>query len=99
MAVSTIKFDSDGLPKRAKYRIVALGNLDLNNWTKSNVYAPVMSLVKLRFLTALAVKNKRNIKNGDVKQAFVQATLPPDKQYVLRPPAAAQKLHCKAIGY
>ena len=27
MAISTIKFDSNGKPKRTKYRIVALGNL------------------------------------------------------------------------
>ena len=47
MAVSTIKFDKDGLPKQAKYRIVALGNLDPNLWTKSDVYAPVMSLMEL----------------------------------------------------
>ena len=83
MAVSTIKFDKDGLPKQAKYRIVALGNLDPNTWTKSDVYAPVMSLLELRFITALSVRNKCTLKNGDVKQAFVQATLPPDKQYVL----------------
>ena len=28
MAITTIKYDKKGLPKRAKYRIVALGNLD-----------------------------------------------------------------------
>ena len=91
MAVSTIKYDKDGRPKRAKYRIVALGNLDPNNWTKSDCYAPVMSLVELRFLTALAVKNKRTLKNGDVKQAFVQARLPLKEQYLLRPPAGCPK--------
>ena len=30
MAISTIKFDENGQPKRAKYRIVVLGNLDRN---------------------------------------------------------------------
>ena len=91
MAISTIKFNKDGLPQRAKYRIVALGNLDPHEWTKSDVYAPVMSLLELRFLTALAVKNKRTLKNGDVKQAFVQATLPPDEKYILRPPAGCPR--------
>ena len=62
MAVSTIKFDKDGLPKQAKYQIVALGNLDPNTWTKSDVYAPVVSLLKLRFITALAVRNKCTLK-------------------------------------
>jgi hypothetical protein len=28
MAISTIKYDGNGVPNRAKYRIVALGNLD-----------------------------------------------------------------------
>ena len=32
MAISTIKYDGDGNPKRCKYRIVALGNLDPHNW-------------------------------------------------------------------
>ena len=40
MAISTIKFDEDGKPKRAKYRILALGNLDKVHWTKGDVYAP-----------------------------------------------------------
>ena len=36
MAVATIKRDEDGKPKRAKYRIVALGNLDPHLWTKTD---------------------------------------------------------------
>ena len=87
MAISTIKFDNDGLLKQAKYCIVALGNLDPNTWTKSDVYAPVMLLLELCFITALAVKNRCTLKNGDVKQDFFQASLPLDKQYILRPPA------------
>ena len=86
MAVSTIKYDEHGQPKRAKYRIVALGNLENYNWEKSDTYAPVLSLMELRLLTALAVRNRRTLKSGDVKQAFCQASLPPDEKYVLRPP-------------
>ena len=86
MAISTIKYDKDGLPKRAKYRIVALGNLDPNDWSRSKVYAPVLSLMELCFLTALAVRNKCTLKSADVKQAFVQAHLPAKEKYVLKPP-------------
>ena len=86
MAISTIKLDADGNPKRAKYRIVALGNLDRVHWTRGDVYAPVMSMIELRLLTSIAVRKKCTLKCGDVKQAFVQATLPDDELYVLRPP-------------
>jgi len=86
MAISTIKYDEHGKPKRAKYRIVALGNLDPTDWSKSDCYAPVMSLLELRLMTVLAIKKKRILKCGDVKQAFCQAILPPNEQYVLKPP-------------
>ena len=62
MEISTITFDKDSLLKHAKYRIVALENLDPNTWTKSDVYAPVMSLLELQFLMALEVKNKAVLK-------------------------------------
>jgi len=86
MAISTIKYDENGNPKRAKYRIVALGNLDPHIWRKEECYAPVMSLMELRFLTALAVRQNKILKSGDFKQAFCQAILPPGENYVLRPP-------------
>ena len=86
MAISTIKYDEMGQPKRAKYRIVALGNLDPHDWSKSDCFAPVMTLMELRLLTSIAVKMKCTLKSGDVKQAFVQAQLPDDEMYVLRPP-------------
>lgn len=86
MVVSAIKFDENGLPKRAKYRIVVLGNLDPHSWSKSDTYAPVLSLVELRIMCILAIHYKRILKQGDFKQAFVQATLPDDEQYVVRPP-------------
>ena len=87
MAVSTIKNDENGLPKRAKYKIVVLGNLDPHNWNKSEVHAPVCSLMQLRLMISLAVKKNRFLKQGDVKQTFVRSTLPPDEKYVVRPPA------------
>ena len=86
MAISTIKYDENGLPKRAKYRIVALGNLDPHPWSKSDLNAPVMSHIESRLLNSIAVHMRRTTKTGDVKQAFVQSRLPPNERYVLRPP-------------
>jgi len=86
MAISTIKFDEHNQPKRAKHRIVVLGNLDPHTWSKSDCYAPVMSLFELRLMTALSIRHKCILKNGDFKQAFVQAMLPKDENYVLKPP-------------
>jgi len=76
MAISTIKHDEFGRPKRAKYRIVALGNLDPHDWSKPDCYAPVLSMLELRLMISIAVKFKRILKSGDFKQAFVQALLP-----------------------
>jgi hypothetical protein len=86
MAIATIKYDGQGRPDRAKYRIVALGNLDPHSWTKSECYAPVLSQFELRFLVALAAKNKCIPKRGDVNQAFCQSYLPDDEIYVCKPP-------------
>ena len=86
MTISTIKFDEDGNLKRAKYRIVVLGHLDQNKWAKQDTYAPVMSLIELRLFIAMAIYFKRILKSGDFKQAFCQATLPSDEEYILRPP-------------
>eukprot|EP00957_Ditylum_brightwellii_P138403 10549236-Ditylum_brightwellii.AAC.1 len=61
MAISTIKYDQDGRPKRVKWQIVALGNLNPHTWSSEE--------------------------SGDVKQAFVKATLPKTEQYVILPPA------------
>jgi len=90
MALATIKYDSENRPKRAKYRIVyrivVLGNLDYHNWTKASTATPVLSQVELRLLTALTVHHKCILKNCDMKQALVQAILPEDEVYFLKPP-------------
>jgi len=86
MAIATIKYDANNRLKRAKYRIVVLGNLDYNTWSKEATAAPVMSQLELRLLTSLAVFNRRVLKNCDVKQAFIQASLPSNEEYFLRPP-------------
>ena len=72
---------------RAKYRIVALGNLDPHNWTKQDCFAPVLSHQELRLLLSIAVKNKCIPKTGDVSQAFCQSFLPKDEIYICKPPA------------
>jgi len=58
MAIATIKYDANNKPKRAKYRIVVLGNLDYHTWSKEDTAAPVLSQLELRLLTSLAVYNK-----------------------------------------
>ena len=86
MAISTIKYEN-GKPVRAKYRIVALGNLDHHQWHKSEVFAPVLSQMELRLLVAQATKYGIIPKTADFKQAFCQSVLPTTEKYVLTPPA------------
>ena len=57
MAIATIKYDSNNLPKRAKYRLVVLGNMDYHTWSKEETSAPVLSQLELRLLTSLAIYN------------------------------------------
>lgn len=85
MEIATIKYDQFNKPKRAKYCIIVLGNLDYHNWSKEATAAPVMSQLELMVLTSLAVYHKRFLKNCDIKQAFVQLTLPDDEIYVVKP--------------
>ena len=86
MAISKIKLDENGLPSRAKYRIVVLGNLDPHDWNNNDCFAPVLSSLELRLLIAISVQLKVIPKSGDVSQAFVQSVLPDNEKYVLRPP-------------
>jgi len=86
MALACIKYDEFNKPKRAKYRIVILGNLDCNNWSRESTTAPVMSQLELRLLTSLAVYHRRVLKKCDIKQAFVQSSLPESETYFVRPP-------------
>jgi hypothetical protein len=86
MAIATIKYDAYNKPKRAKYRIVMLGNHDYHTWSKEDTAAPVMSQLELRFLTSLAISQRRVLKNCDIKQAFVQSSIPENEHYFVRPP-------------
>jgi len=87
MAITTMKYNAFNRPKRAKYRIVVLGNHDPHTWSKDSTAAPVMSQLELRLLTAFAVSNKRVLKNCDVKQAFIQSSLPEEETFFVRPPS------------
>ncbi len=91
MAIATIKYDAQNKPKRAKYRIVVLGNHDYHTWSKDATTAPVMSQLELRLLTSLAVYHKRVLKNCDVKQAFVQSSLPANETYFVKPPTGCPR--------
>lgn len=83
MAISTIKYNGNGEPDCAKYRIVALGNLDPHDWTKNDCYAPVLSQMELQLLTALAVHHKCIPKTDNMNQAFCQSYLPKGENYVM----------------
>jgi hypothetical protein len=42
MAIATIKYVENNRPKRAKYCLVVLGNMDYHTWSKDETAAPVM---------------------------------------------------------
>jgi len=86
MAIATIKYDAFNRPRRAKYCIVVLGNHDNHTWSKDSTAAPVMSQLDLRLFTSLAVSHRRDLKNCDIKQAFVHSSLPETETYFVRPP-------------
>ena len=86
MAISTIKKDGNGKPQRCKYRIVALGNLDQHNWTKSDCYASVLSQLEHRSLISLAARLQCVPRTGDVSQAFCQSLLPENENCYIRAP-------------
>ncbi len=70
---------------------MVLGNHDYHTWSKDATTAPVMSQLELRLLTSLAVYHKRVLKNCDVKQAFVQSSLPANETYYVKPPTGCPR--------
>eukprot|EP00957_Ditylum_brightwellii_P075206 5715467-Ditylum_brightwellii.AAC.1 len=58
MAISGVNYDPDGNPVRAKYRIVALGSLDTNPWSKADCFTPVLYQMELRLLLSTTVRNR-----------------------------------------
>jgi hypothetical protein len=68
-----------------------LGNVDYHQWSKSATAAPVMLQLELHILTALAISHKRSLKNCDIKQAFVQSSLPSNEIYYVKPPVGCPR--------
>ena len=87
MCVLTTKKDKDFIPEHAKSRIIALGNLGDHEWPKHEHYAPVLQYSSLHLMVSLAIQRKRVLQQGDVKNAFCNADLPPDEVTIVRPPA------------
>jgi hypothetical protein len=98
IAIAMIKYDAFNKPNRAKYRIVVLDNHDYHTWSKESTAAPVMSQLELRLLTALAISHRHVLKNCDIKQAFVQSSLPADEHYLAALLKVAQDLYQVLIG-
>jgi hypothetical protein len=85
MNAQTVKKDENGLPVRAKSRIVVLGNLEETIWSKSDVHAPVIRKESDHLLTTMAVERGRIQKQGDCKNAFCHPILPNDEIVIVRP--------------
>lgn len=86
MGILSVKTDGAGNPERAKARIVALGNREDVQWSKSDCYAPVVPQPIVRLLTALAVRHRRVLKQGDCKNAFCHPDLPKGELVFVKPP-------------
>lgn len=99
MAIYTVNYDENNNPNRTKYIIVVLTNLDHNNWTKSDTYDPVLNQIETRLLNALEIRDKRVLKSGDVKQAFVQATLTDNENTFFAIHQGVLSLHINHIGF
>ena len=85
MCVLTIKC-KNGYLDQAKCRIVVLGNQQDHTYSKNEKYAPVITQNQFRYLLLLAIKHKRFLRQGDVKNAFCNGHLPEDEVVVIRPP-------------
>ena len=81
MALSKIN-KIDGVPDRAKYCIVVLGNLDPHNWSSADCFTPVFSPVEFNLLIALATKSA----SPKLAMSAKPSVLPDDEQYVICPP-------------
>ena len=53
--ISTVKDDENRSPKRVKWHIVALDNLDPHEWSNNNYFAPVISMVELSLIVSLTI--------------------------------------------
>ena len=65
MNLFTIKPNMDGNPNRTKSRIVALGNLERQIWSREDKYAPVLSSTASRLLVSMAISDGRYLKQAN----------------------------------
>ena len=83
MKISTIKYDNNVKPNRLKWIILALGNLYPHEWKQNECYAPLLSMIEIRFPVSLVVNHRSPLQKIDMKQAFYKAILPTMEKYVL----------------
>ena len=60
--------------------------LDPTNWSRNEVFAPVLSRLKLRQLITIAVRKRCKVNAGYFKQELCQSYFPDGETCVLRPP-------------
>ena len=69
------KVDKDGNIVKLKARLVARGFSEVHTVDFLEIYAPTPAASSLKLLVAIAVKHNRELRQLDVKQAFIQADL------------------------
>jgi transposase InsO family protein len=78
------KRDNDGKIIRFKARLVAKGFIQKFGVDYEETYSPVVRYTSIRFLTALAVRNRMKIHQMDAVTAFLQGDV--DKEIFIRQP-------------
>lgn len=73
--VFRINFNTRGELERFKARLVARGFLQRYGIDFEETYSPVLKTTCVRFLAALAAQWKRRLRQGDVPNAYVKASL------------------------
>ena len=69
------KVDKDGYIVKPKARLVAKGFSEVHTIGFLETYAPTPAASSVKLLVAIAVKNDWELRQLDVKQAFIQADL------------------------
>ena len=85
MCCLNVKHGGDFNTHCAKICIVVLGNHKDRYYEKSKLFVPVFKYSSLRMLTSKAIGQSRILQQGDCKNAFCNATLPPDETTVIKP--------------